>query len=318
VTPEEINETQPPIQIELLHDHSGRDFPKINAKDLSGGFENIVNDPNPIRGRLTYGVTNAKFRGCNGTIWKDLTWSDDLSVYTLELASPSVTLRLSDDTGEYIDNAGYTMIKEIEVSVTGKVKTMFDLVKYGAGVGDIAGKIYVNGVAAGEEHVTNNTWEDYETFTDAAIDVESGDLVQVYVKTVTSAEEQYVRNFRIYYDLSTKGYIDAGDDALQTQIDAAHWEYISADADDNVVNGTGSINGVPATCYFIVCQLYNATDNNQMQYHEFILAREGKTTALQDNQLGATVSLTFDTANNQIDYVEAGTDSWKLNVWYYT
>jgi hypothetical protein len=140
-----------------------------------------------------------------------------------KLAYPSTTLQLSDDT-EADSGAGggaYVKVKELTSTVSGAIKTMFEIKKNGDNgpTTTIAGKIYVDGVAVGAEHITDNTHTDgYEVFTDASISVDIGSLVQVYMKSIDSAYDGQCQNFRLYWDLSTKEYVDAGDDAILDEL----------------------------------------------------------------------------------------------------
>jgi len=297
----------------VLHTHAGGDSARTRLQDATGGFKVATSDPNEIKGKLIYGNTNAKFRGCDGTSWKDIAWSDDLDDYTLELAGPSDTLQLSSDAEVDIDNAAYTEAKSITITAAGKIKTKFDLKQSGGPNNTIAGKIYVNDVAVGTEHI--HSLATYTTYEDTNIDVEVGDTVEVYLKSIDSNQSQVVRNFRIYYDLSTKTYIDAGDDALQTQVDAAHWDYISSATLENIT-GTGSISDVPATCNFIICKVRVQS----YEWTEVIISRTGKTTAkiVRPGTESDYLDITFDSANNQIDYIETGTRTYDLYAFYYT
>lgn len=114
MNPEELNATQTTIPVSMLHDHSGQDSVKINLRDLSGGFESITSDPNLIRGRIVYGITNAKFRGCDGTTWKDIPWSADVTALETEIDAMKFGGDGSDgaytnDTGA-IDLGGATVV----------------------------------------------------------------------------------------------------------------------------------------------------------------------------------------------------------------
>ena len=130
-----------------------------------------------------------------------------------ELVYPSDTLQESDDAEVEKDSPTYVKAKEIEVNVTGKIKTKFDLKQTSGPNNTIAGKIFVNGAAVGTEHTS--TLSTYATKTDESIDVATGDLVQVYVKSVDSNQKQKVENFRLYWDVSTKGYIDNADELFK-------------------------------------------------------------------------------------------------------
>jgi hypothetical protein len=274
-----------------------------------------------------FGTTNKKMKVYNGTTWKEVPYSHDLTAYTETLCYPSSTLQLSDDTEE-TDSSGdgaYTLLKTLTALASGKIKTMFDLQKDTAtgefSATTIAGIIYVNNSAEGTEHVTDNqigpgpSYDDnFETFTDASIDVNDGDSIQLYTKSIDSPAARAAQNFRVYYDLSTKGYVD-------TVEDSAHWEYISAASATNITS-TGSISSVPANCNFILCQVdNNSSENGNNKYQEITLAREGKTTGNATVYVGGgaeSLSLTFDVANSQVDYAETGTTTWNLYVWYYT
>lgn len=175
---------------------------------------------------------------------------------SFELSYPSATLQLSEDA-EVDSGAGggaYIKVKELTSTVSGAIKTMFEIKKNGDNgpTTTIAGKIYVNGVAVGAEHITNNTHTDgYEVFTDASISVEVGDLVQVYMKSIDSAYDGQCQNFRLYWDILTKEYIDnvvdIGDDAILAlvptvfKVVVATRDLTTASGVQNIAHGLGVI-----------------------------------------------------------------------------
>jgi len=233
-------------------------------------------------GSLAYNSTDAKFTGHNGTAWKSIAWYDDLSGFTSEMSYPSATLQLSSDA-EASSGAGggaYIKVKELTSTVTGAIKTMFEIKKTGdlQPTSLIAGKIYVNGVAAGEEHQTNNTDSDgYEVFTDAYIDVTDGDLVQVYMKSIDSMYDGKCQNFRLYWDISTKEFINASDDVVRSsaatifKTGTATRDMTAAAGTQNIAHGLGIVPKfvkLSVTCLgrtaarFMVCiGSYNGTVN---------------------------------------------------------
>lgn len=130
----------------------------------------------------------------------------DTEVVKVKLVTPSDVLKDSDDTEETNDHPSYTEDKELDaVTVNGKIKIKFDLRKETGGTASGFGKIYINDVAIGDEH--ENTTDSYVTYEDTDIDVVSGDLIQLRTKT-TGNKGVVIRNFRIYWDVSTKDYVD--------------------------------------------------------------------------------------------------------------
>lgn len=106
-----------------------------------------------------------------------------------------------------------------------------------------------------------------------------------------------------------------------------HWEYLGTGTSTDVGDNTsGSIDGVPARCNFIICQVEDNAEASGTSgvYVEVVLGRKGKTTAITASNLGGTqdtLTLTFDTANNQIDYTTNDGDnsqSWTIVPYYYS
>jgi hypothetical protein len=133
-----------------------------------------------------------------------------------------------------------------------------------------------------------------------------------------------------YYISDTAGAISATKGTCEKQVGIAsssteldiqkidHWEYISTASNDGCT-GTGSISSVPVNCNFIVCHITNTADNINSNSVEIILSRTGKTTgAVHNHQGGDDFTVTFDSANNQVDWVETGDVSFDLIVYYYT
>jgi len=109
----------------------------------------------------------------------------------------SDTLKQSADTERTGTDNSYVLTKEIVVFERGTIRVKFDL-GLGIGVGQGYGQIYVNGVAVGTERTNSSTT--YQTFSED-IDIERGDLIQLYAKNPSGGDGYKVRNFRIYYDV---------------------------------------------------------------------------------------------------------------------
>lgn len=112
----------------------------------------------------------------------------------------SDTLKWSADIERTSTDTTYTKYKEILISLNGTVRTKFDLKSSAAGILQW-GRIYVNGIAVGQEEA--NATESYVTKTTNSITVKINDLVQLYLhKNVASGGTCYAQNFRIYYTTS--------------------------------------------------------------------------------------------------------------------
>jgi hypothetical protein len=113
----------------------------------------------------------------------------------------SDTLVASADTERAWTDDAYTKRKEIIVRLGGTIRVKFDMKRSAVGAPGVLGKIYVNGVAVGTERSSGDTT--YETFSED-ISISPFDLVQLYTNRNGGAGiTGYVRNFRIYYDLSS-------------------------------------------------------------------------------------------------------------------
>ena len=97
----------------------------------------------------------------------------------------------------------YAKAKEFLISVTGTVKTNFDL-KNANNSSNTGGRIYVNGVAVGTDHTTTSS--SYATKVDN-IPVLAGDLLQLYAHDVSGYYGGFVRNFKVYADKYVSGTI---------------------------------------------------------------------------------------------------------------
>ena len=117
-------------------------------------------------------------------------------------ASATDNLRLSADAERHTSSTSYNKKKEIQVGYSGTYKVKFDL-KNETGQTNSYGKIYKNGVELGTQHYTMSTT--YVTFSEN-IDVEAGDLIQLYIQTGYADYPAYTRNFRIYFDKTSIGY----------------------------------------------------------------------------------------------------------------
>lgn len=107
------------------------------------------------------------------------------------------TAVVSNNTEKSTSSTSYTKLKELRIdeTVSGTVVVSFDL--YSSGSGDVMARVYLNGVAVGdEETVTGST---PETFTYDYANPTNGDLIQVYGKRVTSGNDCYVLNHQLAY-----------------------------------------------------------------------------------------------------------------------
>ena len=108
-------------------------------------------------------------------------------------------LIISSDTETNTSSDTYAKVKEIEIAKGGILTIKFDM---NTNNGDYPsyGRIYVNGVAAGTERITDST--DYVTYTENISGLVAGDLVQLYCKHPTggAGDNTFVRNFRFYAD----------------------------------------------------------------------------------------------------------------------
>ena len=136
----------------------------------------------------------------------------------------------------------------------------------------------------------------------------------------------------IYYLSNTAGVISTTPGTYKKQVGLAisttelliqtveHWEYIGT-ASANSITSSGSISNVPTQCRFVVAVI-ETTDaaNDSAKFIEIVLDRYGKTTGKQEfNQtVNYGLSLTFDSANNQIDYTYQSSRTYNLTVYYYT
>jgi len=189
---------------------------QINA-NIGTKIQSLDSDPtSPSTGQFFFGSVNAKFRGYDGASWKDLAWTDDLADYAKEIASPSDTLQLSNDTETDNIWAGWdawTEADAITSTVAGKIRVKWDIRKLSANAYPVYSKVYVNDVAVGSANEHNST--SYSTYTEMSVDVNVGDEIEIYVlgdPATSNSNSIRIRNLRLYWDLSTKGYIDAGDD----------------------------------------------------------------------------------------------------------
>ena len=119
-------------------------------------------------------------------------------------AKPSDTLRISNDSEKTTTSTDYVKVKETIVGVGGRIRVKFDL-KSTPDEDTAYARIYVNGVAVGTQRTEQAG--NYTTFSED-IDVDIGDLVQIYAKN-SAGLTAYVKNFRIYFD-----YIGLGEGVI--------------------------------------------------------------------------------------------------------
>ena len=109
----------------------------------------------------------------------------------------SETLKWSADTEVESSDAVYTKYKEIIIRLAGTITIKFDLKSQTDGE-LVPGRVYVNGVARGQEEL--NASDSYVTKTLASTPVNANDLVQLYLRKQTAGGyHSFARNFRIYY-----------------------------------------------------------------------------------------------------------------------
>lgn len=108
-----------------------------------------------------------------------------------EIASASNNLKISSDTERTTTSTLWATKKSILIGYTGIIRVSYDL-KGSPGADATA---YCSD---GAEHIQGDT---YATFSED-IWVDAGDHVNLYVKAGAGGTA-YVRNFRIYYDLTT-------------------------------------------------------------------------------------------------------------------
>jgi len=184
----------------------------INA-GLGLKIPRLASDPSGSVGQIYYKTGDNRFYGYDGS-WEQFAFASDLTGFTSELAGPSDTLQQSEDdeTGNvWAAWDAWVEANAQTVAVDGKVKVKWDLRKMDDDEYPVYSKIYVNDVAVGTTYEHNS--DEYATFTEATVDVETGDEIEIYV--LGDAEHSQsnnirTKNFRIYYDLSTKAYIDVG------------------------------------------------------------------------------------------------------------
>jgi hypothetical protein len=137
----------------------------------------------------------------DATTLTDSSFADSLHVHKTRIVTASDTLQQSADTEQ--DGAGitsFTLVKEIQVYLSGNYRIKFDLKR---GTDDIGppvahGRIYKNGVALGTDQ-TNST-NTYQTFSED-LDFDADDKIQLYYYSSDggSANRQAItRNFRLY------------------------------------------------------------------------------------------------------------------------
>jgi hypothetical protein len=114
----------------------------------------------------------------------------------------SNTLVASADTQEAIGGTSYSQEKEIIVRLGGTIRIKFDLRGDPNNVGEQGrGKIYVNDVAVGTERA-NSEVVDFITYSED-ITVAPYDNVQLWGRTQSGNPYSQIKNFRIYYDITS-------------------------------------------------------------------------------------------------------------------
>lgn len=122
----------------------------------------------------------------------------------------SATVRTSSDAAaSCVNEAAYIKLKEFLLNDSpGVVRVTMTLRVVGnaSGTNSTYGKVYINGVAAGAEHVITNGGDYSQTFTDD-VTVVTGDLIQVYGHEGASGGGDpsvvTIRDVRLEYDKTT-------------------------------------------------------------------------------------------------------------------
>ena len=121
--------------------------------------------------------------------------SGNLAVQSITTASD--VLKVSADTEQSTNSSNYGLKKSIKVLRGGVYRVKFDFKSNGAAWG--YGRTYVNGVAEGAERMGTTSYVTYSE----DITLEVNDYIQIYIRGNGGSGYGYVKNFRLYYDLST-------------------------------------------------------------------------------------------------------------------
>jgi len=122
--------------------------------------------------------------------------------YSLYSFSKSENQQINDSQEENTASVSMVKIKEIEVNFDGIIRTQFDG-KDIADVSDGRARIYLNGVADGNEIILIANYSTYVH----DVNVSKGDLVQLYARQISgTASSLYVKNFKLLYDQLPKEY----------------------------------------------------------------------------------------------------------------
>jgi hypothetical protein len=159
------------------------------AAVLRGGYLELA------RGKLTGDLD------CNGKNLLNPAMLALPAVPKVAVASASDTLRISNDTEVQINQSTYTLAKETYLGhVRGTLRIRFDLRSTSSGPAAY-GRVYINGIAVGPEHVTYSTTP--TTFTDDIAGIRVHDRIQVYAYiSAPQYASAAVSNFRIYFDMT--------------------------------------------------------------------------------------------------------------------
>lgn len=88
----------------------------------------------------------------------------------------------------------YTPVKEFVCTCSGTIYSTFELKSSDGST--VYGRIYKNGAALGTEHSTTSVT--YVSKTDTSISVSRGDLLQIYVRHITTSQTAYAQDWRLY------------------------------------------------------------------------------------------------------------------------
>jgi len=201
---------------------SGTAYAKVYINDVAQGIERME----PALGYDVYSESFTVSAGDKVQLYARATDSGTYKVKNfriyyenpdnaIELTYASDTQRIDDDEIIAWHYTSYTKIKEIQVKQAGKIRVKFDM-RRTSGSGTGYGKIYVNGSAVGDEHSVISDWNTYSD----DIEVEKDDLVQLYVYSSDGSSSVFEsRNFRLYWDYSTKEYMDEEISNIESQLD---------------------------------------------------------------------------------------------------
>ena len=111
-------------------------------------------------------------------------------------STSSANLRVSADTQRSTNSGAGTILKSIQILTSGTITTKYDMYNTNNNQGNA--RLYVNGVGVG---TNNGSTGSYVTYTDT-VTVKNGDFVQVFAGASGLGDLTYIKNFRLYFDLT--------------------------------------------------------------------------------------------------------------------